>query len=670
MIEKLIAAAALVTAFFVGVLTIQTSEEIDSSYPLDTDVSFSLTSVDSLATKAELIDGLNELASSTGTTIFKIATNPGDPHNGRDLVWFGIEPDHGTSSPIWFDPSTPGTLIPSSDVGDRPLDGYFTMYDSPNTGDELGQWARDNSVRIDGLNVKDVSGVTTTLIANTGSGISIVAMLLLCLTLVMSWLATTSRSRVIRMQAGQRPVALHAWDVWRMMRAFLAGALAGWLLMTGYTAFRFGFGQVASFMSRSFPVLLTTLVLITLVTMAMSWGTRPSVAQAASREVPLQSFSAIGVTVRLVAVTLSLMVLPFALSYTDHARHAQQEASRWAAAEGTVRVSVSAQTLEAGHAEEYENRLSALLRQSDASGNLALSFSLDQVVQLSAQEMRPYDHIIVTNPRFLTLFSNEGGQGSDRASPITDELVPLSIQEISPGVMNSLEENMNMWSTPGADALATAHLYTTSPGSPSFPAIGDQRDASNPVQADHPLVVVIDKPSDVFTSEGVLDAFVANGQIVFTDADELRRAMSEFGLDTYFTSIDNVADQILDSAHLFAQQARLGVIAIALASGTLIVALIQSARIWAEQHHREIFARRSSGHTYVRITSRRVVLEALLLILAAGLAGGASIAVFHVQPVATALMVAALLAIYIAATHACHQEAARHSFRKSVLREQ
>ncbi|MFT0846161.1 hypothetical protein VR010_00205 [Actinomycetaceae bacterium L2_0104] len=363
------------------------------------------------------------------------------------------------------------------------------------------------------------------------------------------------------------------------------------------------------------------------------------------------------------------MVLPFALIYTDSARQAQHEAIRWAAAKGTVRVSVSAQTLEAGHAEEYESRLSELLTQSDAAGNLALSFSLDQVVQLSAQEMGPYDHIVVTNPRFLTLFSNDGSPGSDRSSSITNDLVPLNAQEIAPAVMNSLEENMNMWSAPGADALAGAHLYTTASGSPAFPAIGDQRDASNPVQAERPLIVVIDKPADALAIEGVLEAFVANGQIVFTDADELRSAMSEFGLEAYFTSIDNVADQILDSAHLFAQQARLGIISIALASGTLIVALVQSAGIWAEQNRRTIFARHSTGHTYRRITGHRVTLEALLLTFTAGVAGGASIAVFNVQPITTALIITGLLTIYITATYLSYQAATRRSFHKAVLRE-
>ena len=507
-------------------------------------------------------------------------------------------------------------MIPSSELGDRPLDGRYVARIEAGDEQALTSWATSIDVRLLDSSVRSTRAITMTVLMGTGAGFAFVGVVLVLIALGNAWFFSMSRSRSIRLQAGMSTWQIHVWAMWLLARTLLLSiglGFAGFLVL--FVAV-FGGAWLVRFLPLAAAATACATASVLAVFAVISWVTRPTVRLAAEREIPWKGITRTGMGIEVLAVVLALMCVPFSMNYTNWARQAASEGARWQAASDVVRVTASSLTLSESRSGDFESRLTPLLDTADDEGILGMSFSLDQMIEIQ-QDMGGFDHIVLTNPTFMTLMDAQS------------DLAPLSSSDIPINLREELGETLAMWSMNPDDPWEGIALYTTLETRP-FPVIGTQADAGNAVTANHPLVLVATTSVSSFHTSGFLDVLVSNGQIVFTDASRLRELIDINGLSEYLVSIDYVADQILETTHLYRQQAQLGGFAIAMSLAALVLVLGQSAVIWSRRKRRMIFIHHTNGSSFVRIQLEGLAPAVCLLLLSAVLAAASAVVVLQV----------------------------------------
>jgi len=651
----------MVMALFVAVVSMALIQEDESSFPVGTGQSFVVSVAQSPSTKEDLVRGLSQVADSTGAVLVKLSANPENPTGERDLVWFGSKPPVANVDLDWFDSSLSGRLVASSELGQRPLDGYYAMSDCARCREALGTWARANGVSLDSERTRSVRGLVTGFLTSSGAGLALVSVVVLLVSVVMTWFSARARSRSLRLLGGVSPWRIHTWDIWSLARTILVWSALGWVLSCAVVAAQRGVDRLGVFATWSASILAVIAAGVVAVCVVVSWVTRPTVAALATRRPPLVAFRRMGVAVRFVAVLVAAAVLPFTVHFAQAARSAQVEAARWVDARGAVTVTMSS-VIDTASLDQHLAGLTAFVDQVDQSGISALSFTFDQALGMKPEELGPFDHVIITDPAFLSLMrigtDHAGSQGGLTSASESD--IPTSLRQI-------LAAQFEVW-TKDATATPDGISYYTYSGHEPFPAIGATLTGGATVQAKHPLVIVVDHPLTTFTVQGFTLSAMVNGNLVFTDADLLRTLLRDNELTALVTSIDNVADETLDAAQIYARQAQLGVVATVLAALALVVALVQAAQIWAGTNQRRIFTLHTAGRSYWSIQSRRTALEAVFIVVACAAAAAVSAAGYHATTGQMLLVLGPIIPAYLVGGTVAHRVAARAAFTLSLHR--
>jgi hypothetical protein len=660
-VRMLVRGASVVMVFFVAVMSVALIQEDESSFPLGTSQAFVVSVARSESAKEDLIRGLDQVADSTGAILVKLTANLDDPTGGRDLVWFGSRPPVADAELGWFDPSLGGRLVASSELGQRPLDGYYALSDCARCRTALVEWAEANGVSLDSQQTRSARGLVAGLLTSSGAGFALVSVVVLLVSVVMTWFSARARSRSLRLLGGVSRWRIHAWDIWSLARTILVWSALGWVLSCAVVAAQRGVDRLGVFATWSASILAVIDVVIVAVCAAVSWVTRPTVAALATRRPPLVAFRRMGVAVRFVAVLVAAAVLPFTVHFAQAARSAQVEAARWVDARGAVTVTMSS-VIDTTGLDKYLPGLTSFAERVDQEGISALSFTVDQALNMTPEELGPFDHVIITDPAFLSLMQI----GTNDAGPQSG-LTPVSEADIPAALHQTLAGQLEIWTTERTAAPHGIGYYTYS-GDESFAAIGSTLTGGATVQAKHPLVVLVDHPLTTFKTEGFTLSMMVNGNLVFTDADRLRTLLHDNELTPLVTSIDDVADETLAAAQVYGQQAQLGVLATALAALALLVALVQAAQIWAGTNQRRIFTLHSSGRSYWSIQSRRTALEAVFIVVACAAAAAVSAAGYHATTSQMLLVLVPIIPAYLVGGAVAHRVAARAAFTLSLHR--
>ena len=643
-------------AFFVGAVCVGLAEEDEFSFPVGTSESFVLSVSHSDAPKAELVDGLNALAADAGFVLVKVTANPDDPSQ-RDLVWFGSQPQGAEKALSWFDPSMQGSFVASTELGLRPLDGYYAMSDCPTCRASLTAWAQAAGATIEAAQVRSVRGLIAAYLTGSGAGLALLSVVMLMVSVVITWFAALSRSRSLRLLGGVRPWQIHADDVWALARIVVTWSAIGWLLTCCLVLVQRGAGRLGTFVAWSLPTVLTIDAILVITCFVVSWLTRPTVSALAERRPPVAAVRRLSALTRFGAVLLAAAALPYTVHFAQAADSAQIEASRWHAARGAVTVSLSS-AIDTGGLDQHRTGLASFVKRADAAGISALSFTLDQAILMPPEDLGPYDHVIMSDPAFLSLMSPQGG---------VDALVPVAASEIPAPLLATLRGQFEVWTPDGTSWPEGVALYTYT-GSKPLPAIGLTLTGGATIQASHPLVIVVDHPLTTFTAEGFTLSAMVNGNLVFTDADQVRALLHAEGLDPLVISLDNVADETLDAAQSYGVQARLGVVAVVLTALAVVLALLQAAQVWAGTNQRRIFMLHTAGRSFWSIQRRTSVREGVFILLVCSLAAVITMATYRTTPGQAALSLLPIVVAYSIGSVAAHNVSARSAFRLTLSR--
>ncbi|MGO1590878.1 MAG: hypothetical protein ACTHW1_06915 [Ancrocorticia sp.] len=560
------------------------------------------------------------------------------------------EPD----GPVWFDPNTDGKLIPSDELGDRPLDGYYVTSADSSELEELYGWAEDHGVSITDYVQRSPRSAITTLLGGTGAGMSVASALLLFVAASNTWFYSKGPSRNIRMQSGISRWRIHLADIWSLSREMIVFELVGLVAFIAIVGVIVGSGGALTVAKWTTFFLVAAIAIMLLVFIALSWFTRPKVKNIGQRIIPWRGVLRVGIGLRVLAVTLAVIAIPFAISYMQSARGAHSEAANWERVRGVVRITLTMASDTATNVEEFTDNFDELMELSENNDILALSFALDQMVEMQSIEDSEFEHIVITNPRYLDLWDMKGLEAVDH----TD--VPAPLQEEIEGILESWSRDSE---GPAADAW-----YTVPSGAEPMQAIGTYADRGNGVNTDDSLIVVIDDPAKELIAEGVLDALAANGQLVFTDANMLRELVNNSGMSRYVASIDNVADQLLDTAQKYDEQARLGLLAVTIAATTLVITLVEGALLWTDRHRRNIFVLHSYGKSFSRIQLGQVAGDSAVVVATVTAGSWIAYLLYELPPQQVLLTALAIVAVYIPFTYTAHLLAQRSMWRRMVGR--
>lgn len=656
MLRTVVRVVSALLSVCVCVLAVGSIQESQSSFPAGTNHGLTVDTHNSVLTKADLIDGLNSFAADKEVVLAKVASNSSENREAKDLYWFG---DHKPTAPgyLWFDPNVQGEVYPVSELGDRPLDGYYVMKAEAPDVKAFYQWADNVGLSLQDHNQQSSRAALMATINGSGSGLAVASVLILFISVSTMWFYSRGHSRNIRLQGGVAPWRIHTLDLWVLVRTAIAWCLVGWLVALIGVAVVMGVGRVPIVGAWSLALLAAVMLLMFCIFAVLSLVTRPRVALAASRETPWRSVSRIGVVLRVASVAVALVSIPFALFYTQTARQAHSEASTWEDASSVVRIMVVSSEATLSGDETYLARFDELVKGAESKGIAAMSLSLDQMADMVEVESSEFDHVIVTNREFVDLWKQD------------IELEPVERHSVADGLAGEVEDNLQVWERTEDSVEENSSWYTLSASSEPLPVIGSQADRGNAVHADHPLIVMVDDLSQAFAVDGVLDALVSNGQIVFTDASVLRELIDNTDTAQYIGSIDNVADQILDTAQKYDDEARIGSVSIVLAVAALLINLTQGALLWSEQNRRRIFIRHSSGAPFRHIQRWRVTSDIGIVVAAATFAGWLSFAMYDLAPIQVVITAGIIVLLYIPLSIGVHVAAQKSAWTAVIHRE-
>jgi len=657
-VARIVAAAM---AVFIAILTVAIMREDSFSYPVGTSRSFTLNTANSSVPKAELVAGLNHVADSSGATIVKASAGMESDAEQRDLIWFGTRQPTSETEVDWFDRTLSGSLIASSELGDRPLTGHYMMSSEPGAVDELMDWAESAGVGVEWTGLRSLRALAEAYVSGTGAGFAVMGVVVLLVAVAAAWFAGRMRSRLLRLMNGVRPWRIHGRDIWLLGRIVLVWSLLAWALSCAAVAVGYGTTKLSTFAGISLAALAVADALVMLVAGAVSVATRPRAATVANRQPPVLAFTRFSLATRAVAVVLAVAIVPFAFDYAQNARDAHTMAARWAQADSAVTVSLTDAILDLDYEREHFQRLTPFAQAAQAEGIAALSFSLGEFTTLENMESSGFDDVVVTDRRFLELMGIGVGETGSRG-----ELVPSDSDAIPPALRAELEAGFGLWTADGSSQ--GGYSYFTYSGDEPLPVIGKVLSDGDNVVVRNPLVIVVDEPMSFFDNS-MLDAFMINGQMIFTDADKLRQLLAESGMDVDVMSVDGAVEQILTTAQEYEQQARLGMLAAAMALLAIAIAVIQAAQTWAGRNQRRIFALHSAGDSYLRIARRSIAGETVFIVVAATIAAMVAVGALELPPSQTLLVMAVILPLYIAGTACAFRLTAAQSFRRSLHRQ-
>lgn len=621
-----------------------TATQVGAAYPHGTSHSIGLDLQRTTVSKDEIIESFDELADARQAKLIKVHSRWHGDQPVEEFIVFGDLAVADSAS------ESHGQVLGSDEIGTRDLSGQYALGDCQDCAAEFIQLARSLGAEITWVEERDVPAVLTEL-SGSGTGMAYLAILLLTLTFSVFWNSEMARSRNIRAVAGHSRARIVRDDNVAVLVSYGVPSILAAMLVT---VFAYALMPPALFPVMSGIIWFGTVATIGLALVINAWmiSLTINVEAVARRETTgANGLTAVTIGARVFALVLVLVAIPYSISVGLNATSAMREAQRWSDARSYVKVANSTLILE--DEEGYSERFATFISAMGESGIAAMSFSVDQMIDMPSEVLAPYDHWIVTDSGFL------------QAMQISEnDLTELRWAEIPPALQDEIASNLEFWS---AGESLEYSLYSWA-GERSFPSLGSVASDGNAVISNDPIILMPADPYSDLDAQLLLSPLVSNGQVVFANGAELERAIEDFGLSPYVSSIDNLADQIADSARSYGQQAVMAVLSLGLAAVSLVVIIVQSARSWAVKNRRAIFAQLTSGHSPWSVARSPLAVEIVVLLTATATTVLLSLAFFRIRNHLLLVALLVLVITYVSAVALAYMRSITSQLQESISR--
>ena len=538
MLRRTFIVLGILLSIFLAVAGWLTSREVDATYPAGSHYSIGLSTQESAASKTEVVDAFDAFARDHDVRLFKIHAAWVGDESVEELIVFGNLNEDGSGTVD----SNGRTLITSSDIGTRGLSGHYALGDCLDCGREFVDIAESLDLNIVWFNTRSVPALLEELVSS-GIGYALFALLVLTTAVSVLWNSGLSRSRNIRVVGGLPTIRILVDDLVLLGGWFGLPVLGSGLLIS-FAAFFLWRGQLLTvFYAVLWTGALLLFLFVMLINAMMLYATIDIEDLARRKGGAVRRLTSISLCLRITALVLVFLAAPYSVLLGGKAQSAEEDAERWSVAQSYVKLTNN--TLIFEHEDEYIARFREFVRSAEVAEHAALSINVGQMIDLSADDLAPYDQWIITDEGFLEALEIEQADMVE----VAWDLIPSHVQE-------AMTETVDFW-TEGKGLEFSLYEWR---GSGSFPSLGSVAGDGNSISSTNPIVLVPKDPYRELSAFYVLSTLAANGQMVFSDGSWLEGQLEEYGLSPYISSIDNLVDEMSASARAYEQQSLLSLI--------------------------------------------------------------------------------------------------------------
>lgn len=157
---------------------------------------------------------------------------------------------------------------------------------------------------------------------------------------------------------------------------------------------------------------------------------------------------------------------------------------------------------------------------SSMSENILLSYVVDSAIGLT-YELGEYDHLVMTNPQWIQRFADPNKLRSVEYSSLSD-----SMQEFLKAQMPLLTVDRSILPDGvGLYEYDTGELF-------AFP-VNVVHGSVRPVEAQNPLIILADKPEEVFRADSCMLPLTSSGNVLFAESENLQSVFEMSELSNY-----------------------------------------------------------------------------------------------------------------------------------------
>lgn len=615
MIKRMISVIAAILTIFSLMTTLLYFQLEEQKYPFNTNGSLSFDIIENQGNKIEIIESLNKLIDKHNAIFIKTAANIKDYQNKRDIIWFGSE-NPPISKPAvidsrihWLGGELSGDFISSSEMGERVLSGQYSYHANNDFIMDLEKWAKDYSIQLKIEKQDSILLKMYVLFFLNGFGNGVLTSLIFLITVILLWLVEHAKARSIRLIGGVSARKIHIEDVCEIVVSVIVGEAIGGVITVLFLFYKQGVMLTNTLCVPFLLCFLLILICSILISFTFSVLASPKAKHIAERKMPLQRFNLLSKVNRFIAMLLAFIVLPITLQGLILTKNLLEEHKIWNENNSIVRINYS--DYDALVNEEMFPKTQKFFEDSYNAKILTVSYVLDKGIVIEPDILGNYDHIVITDK--LWVDSINVGIGSSKEN---GKLIEIKYLELDSLLKKFLDRQLPVLTNSG-EAMAEGMNFYKFEGKFFMALPPEVGRGEKTIQAKNPLVILVDNPVKVFKVKGFLLNALSTGNVVFKDYDKLKSILVKSKINSFISSVDNVAEQSLEMAQQFSQQMIAYVISSVVVFISIIFMSVLKGKIWTIQNKKKIFTLHTSGISFnkiIRIPLKREVLISILTV--------------------------------------------------------
>lgn len=664
MVKNGIRVSAFFVSLFVFLLIFQYKSQLQQELPFNTTDSFELIIYNEDAEKQELIEELNRIADKYDALLVKIVSGREDYENEKDVIWFGANKPEISNPTVreqkieWLKPGLYGSMIHSTEMGNRPLYGTYEIKRNEEFKQSLTTWAENNGINISWYQKTSTIKVVLGFLIYAGTGSALITAVLLLFVSITVWFAAHSKARAIRLLNGINKKKMHLEDAIYIASISAQGVLAALVAFLIYTAVVRRINLISVFLLADITAVTALIIVSAIYSYAISIVVKPTASHIAKREIPLKKIRYLGRLAECASVILALLIVPTTLTTATALYQLSADHALWKTMSNTVRISLNDVDSLA------EEKVQSFLETMEENDNLCMSFVIDKAILLSDEELSGYDHIIIVNKTWANSF----GVGIESDAP-GGKLTKISFNKLSAPLRNFLDAQMPILTKDGQTQPSGVEFYKFE--GKTFLALSPNVGyGGSTIQSKNPLVILVDDPVISFAVKPFLIPLLSSGNIVFPNEDVLRREISDPDISEKISSIDAIADVALEQALKFKEEATYYIFACTLILIAAVVTVSMNAQLWAENNKKRIFTLHTAGKRYIEIMKQPLKHESLMTISIIVIGALASYILKHPSVYVLLIVFVCLVAICVITEYVAYQLYIRRAFTHMAYRKE
>ena len=160
-----------------------------------------------------------------------------------------------------------------------------------------------------------------------------------------------------------------------------------------------------------------------------------------------------------------------------------------------------------------------LLTELDNKQELLLSIVIDSEIVITKDKLGEYDHLIVVNKAWIENFDS------------MDNISKMNMEDLSPEMKKFFDDQMSMFIKKG---VKTGYILASYSGKglfslPPYVSFGKME----PIVAKKPLLLIVDKSTDILEAKPFLLPLTSSGNVLFTNYDSVNELIKKYSFGDY-----------------------------------------------------------------------------------------------------------------------------------------